>query len=116
MAKIICNSSPIIGLSIIGKLNLLWEIFDEVYISEAVYQEVVSGNRIKNYGERELREAVKNNNIKIYKVKNKKSSVIANLPWTFGVCGAYLSAIDIVFILQYFQLLSMISSCSGETN
>jgi predicted nucleic acid-binding protein len=35
MAKIICNSSPIIGLSIIDKLNLLWEIFDEVYIPEA---------------------------------------------------------------------------------
>ncbi len=45
MAKIICNSSPIIGFSLIGKLNLLWEIFDEVYIPEAVYQEVVSGNR-----------------------------------------------------------------------
>lgn len=72
MAKIICNSSPIIGLSIIDKLNLLWEIFDEVYVPEAVYQEVVSGNRIKNHGERELKEAVKNNNIKIYKVKNKK--------------------------------------------
>ena len=26
MIKVICNSSPIIGLSVIGKLNLLWEI------------------------------------------------------------------------------------------
>jgi predicted nucleic acid-binding protein len=40
MIKVMCNASPIIGLSILGKLNLLWEMF-EVFIPEEVYNEVV---------------------------------------------------------------------------
>lgn len=70
MIKIICNSSPIIGLSIIGKLNLLWELFDEVYITEEVYREIIEGGIFRNFGEKELEEAVKEDKIKIYKVKN----------------------------------------------
>lgn len=38
MTKVVCNSSPIIGLSIIKKLELLWEIFDEVYITEVMLE------------------------------------------------------------------------------
>lgn len=41
MIKIVCNSSPIIGLCIIKKLSLLWELFNEVYITEEVYREIV---------------------------------------------------------------------------
>jgi predicted nucleic acid-binding protein len=37
MAKAVCNASPIIGLITIGKLKLLWELFEEVYIPQAVY-------------------------------------------------------------------------------
>ena len=70
MAKAVCNSSPIIGLSIIGKLDLLWQIFDDVFIPEEVYNEVVSNNKYKNYGEKELKEALDSKNIKIYKVQN----------------------------------------------
>lgn len=39
--KAICNTSPIIGLSIIGHLELLWELFD-IYIPQEVYNEVVN--------------------------------------------------------------------------
>ncbi|HEY5563375.1 MAG TPA: hypothetical protein VIK72_16775 [Clostridiaceae bacterium] len=46
MAKIVCNSSPIIGLCTVKKLNLLWGIFDEVYITEEVYREIVQNNEI----------------------------------------------------------------------
>lgn len=70
MAKAVCNAGPIIGLSIIGKLELLWEIFDEVFIPEEVYNEVAGNNKYKNYGENEIKEALKNDNIKLYKVKN----------------------------------------------
>ena len=71
MIKAVCNSSPIIGLSIIKKLDLLWEIFDEVYITEEVYKEVTINEKIRKIGSKELIEAVKNNHIKIYSVKNK---------------------------------------------
>jgi len=37
LSTVMCNSSPIIGLSGIGKLDLLWTIFQEVLIPEAVY-------------------------------------------------------------------------------
>lgn len=71
MIKAVCNSSPIIGLSLIKKLDLLWEIFDEVYITEEVYKEVTINEKIRKIGSKELIEAVKNNHIKIYSVKNK---------------------------------------------
>lgn len=48
MIKAISNTSPIIGLSMIGHLELLWKLFD-VYIPQEVYNEVVvesSGNAI----------------------------------------------------------------------
>ena len=71
MIKAVCNSSPIIGLSIIKKLDLLWKIFDEVYITEDVYKEVTINEKVRKIGSKELIEAVKNNHIKIYSVKNK---------------------------------------------
>ena len=45
MIKVICNAGPIIGLMGIGKLNLLWQLFDEVVIPKAVLQELYAGNR-----------------------------------------------------------------------
>lgn len=71
MIKVVCNSSPIIGLSIIKKLDLLWDIFDEVYITEEVYREITIDEKIKRIGAKELSEAIKNKKIKIYSVKNK---------------------------------------------
>lgn len=49
MIKIVCNSSPIIGLCIIKKLNLLWELFTEVYITEEVYKEIVQNNELRAF-------------------------------------------------------------------
>ncbi|WP_035270582.1 hypothetical protein, partial [Desulfitibacter alkalitolerans] len=69
LGKAVCNSSPIIGLAILDSVYLLWEVFDEVYVTEAVYKEVVSRGR--NYtGSNELSKAVKDGNIKIYSVKD----------------------------------------------
>lgn len=58
MIKVICNSGAIIGLSIIGELNLLWEIFNEVIIPREVYREVVEANPNSNYGAKEREEAM----------------------------------------------------------
>ncbi|MFC0904304.1 hypothetical protein ACFHWD_06345 [Clostridium sp. MT-14] len=72
MIKVICNSSPIIGLCIIKKLNLLWQLFDKVYVAEEVYREVVQNNELRHYGEQELINAVRDNKMIIYKVKNNE--------------------------------------------
>ena len=40
MPKVIINSTPIISLSIIDKLDLLSKLYDQVYIPQAVYDEV----------------------------------------------------------------------------
>lgn len=40
MTSAVVNSTPLIGLSILGKLTLLQELFDQVLIPESVYQEV----------------------------------------------------------------------------
>jgi hypothetical protein len=57
MTKVVCNASPIIGLSILGKLDLLWELF-EVLIPNAVYNEVVNLASENAMGRKELRGAV----------------------------------------------------------
>lgn len=41
MLKVVCNSSPLIHLAKIGKLELLEKFFDEILIPEAVYRECV---------------------------------------------------------------------------
>lgn len=69
--KVICNTSPIIGLSIIGRLDLLWELFD-VYIPEEVYREVVNEGSEQAIGKHELKNAVNNGYIKVHEVKDQE--------------------------------------------
>ena len=40
MRKVVVNSTPIISLSIIGELELLKMLYDEVYIPNAVFREI----------------------------------------------------------------------------
>ena len=71
--KIVCNSSPIIGLSMIGRLDLLWELFDKVFISQAVYNEIANHENIKNItGIVELEKAILQGNISVYRVINNE--------------------------------------------
>jgi predicted nucleic acid-binding protein len=72
MIKVVCNSSPIIGLAIINKLDLLWELFDEVIIPQAVYDEIVNSKGNEKYGAKELEVAVSLNRIKVIQVKDGK--------------------------------------------
>lgn len=39
--SIVSNASPLIDLAQIGQLELLHELYDEIYVPEAVWQEVV---------------------------------------------------------------------------
>ena len=69
MIKVICNASPIIGLVGIGQLSLLWELFDEVVIPEAVYHEICIGNRVHETAL--IMDAVNNGHIKVVKIRSK---------------------------------------------
>lgn len=70
MIKAMCNTSPIIGLAIIGKLNLLWELF-EVFIPREVYNEIVSKSPDNAFGKKELKKAVYEGNIKVHNVEDE---------------------------------------------
>lgn len=68
--KILCNTSPIIGLISIGRLSLLWELFDELILPEAVYKELCAGSSTHQEEINEIRECIAKGYFKIYKVNN----------------------------------------------
>ena len=71
MNTAITNSSPFIALSMVGQLDLLFEIFHKVYIPEAVYHEVASSESRSQHGRNECIQAVQQNKLSIYQVKNQ---------------------------------------------
>jgi len=40
MIKVMVNSSPIIALSMINQVDLLWKVFDEVLIPDGIFNEI----------------------------------------------------------------------------
>ena len=68
--RVICNTSPIIGLLTINRLSLLWQIFDEVFIPEAVYRELNADSVAHKAEIEEIEKWVACGELKIYKVKN----------------------------------------------
>ena len=70
LGTVICNSSPIIGLASLGLLHLLWELFDQVIVTEAVYAEVTKQGR-NRIGKDELGLSIKEGYIKIYAIKDE---------------------------------------------
>jgi predicted nucleic acid-binding protein len=43
VSQIICNSGPLIALGILGRLDILKSLFDEVLVPEAVRTEIEQG-------------------------------------------------------------------------
>lgn len=68
--KILCNTSPIIGLMSIGHLGLLRELFDEIVLPEAVYRELCAGSAVHQKEIDEIKDWVSKGYFKIYKIKN----------------------------------------------
>lgn len=65
---VISNSSPLINLSIIGRLNLLERKFSEIIIPEAVWREVV----VDGVGKPGTKEVEQAGWIKVHDVKDRK--------------------------------------------
>ncbi|MCK4662222.1 MAG: DUF3368 domain-containing protein [Bacteroidales bacterium] len=70
MIKSIVNASPLIALSMINHFDLLWKIFDEVFIAQAVFDEINDASGKNKFGQKELIEAIKNHNISLYTVND----------------------------------------------
>lgn len=67
--RTICNTSPIIGLMSIDRLSLLWQIFDEVMIPQAVFDELCA-DPIHHASEiHEIEKCIDEGKVKIYRVK-----------------------------------------------
>lgn len=64
--KVVVNSTVIIGLAKINRLDILKSLFEEVYISQSVYEEIISGGKGK-YGVIEIKQS---DWIETKKVKN----------------------------------------------
>lgn len=68
--KVISDSSPLIGLSSIGQLNILKSLWNNIIIPEAVYNEVVILGKDKK-GSMEVKAACKEW-IKVRNVQNRQ--------------------------------------------
>ena len=69
---IIADAGPIIALCKIQKLRLLNQLFETCFITEEVYQEVISGNDIAVNC---LQSAVENQQFKVVSIKNISSDL-----------------------------------------
>lgn len=56
MSRIICNSGPLIALGILGRLDILKSLFEEVLVPEAVQKEIEQGG-VKLSGLEDFRRA-----------------------------------------------------------
>ena len=49
MPKVVSNTTPIISLLKIGKLEILKDLYDEIYIPQEVFNEIEAGKHKKYY-------------------------------------------------------------------
>ena len=75
MIKSIVNTSPLIALSIINHFDLLWKIFDKVFVTQAVFNEINAASGKSKFGQKELAEAIKTDHISLYTVND---SILVN--------------------------------------
>ncbi len=69
--EIITSTSPIIALSMVGRLPLLWELFDKVYVPKTVIHELTSSAHESDYGRKEILEVIKEEKVIAYSVKDE---------------------------------------------
>lgn len=68
--RVICNTSPIIGLLAINRLELLEKLFDEIYIPEAVYRELCINAEKYSHEVEQIHKKVESGIFVVYQVKN----------------------------------------------
>jgi len=99
--KVVVNTSPLISLSILEKLNVLPLIFDEIYIPTAVFRETVIMGKGK-YGSTDIENA---DWLKVLEISNKDLRDSIALSLDYGEAEVITLAkevgIDTVIIDEY---------------
>lgn len=72
MISAIVNASPLIALSIIRQFDLLRQVFDEVYVPQAVTSEILAAKSKKRFALHELKQAINKGTFKVYTIKDSK--------------------------------------------
>jgi len=81
--RIVANSTPLIYLAKIGRLDLLWSVFNYIVIPNAVYTEVVEVGLEKGYHDAELvKRAVDKQLIRVEEADNE---IMEKLQRLYGV-------------------------------
>ncbi len=101
MPKAVCNSSPLIHLARVGKLEILRDIFDTVLIPEAVYRECVIEGK-----DRDDARKIKNATwLRVTKIKNIELNKALNTVLDEGEAEAIVlalqEAVDWILIDDY---------------
>ncbi|MHA1112255.1 MAG: hypothetical protein ACTSRE_14205 [Promethearchaeota archaeon] len=96
MKVAVSNSSPLILLGKIDSLNLLFNLFDEVYIPPAVFEEVVTRGIEENYTDASrVNEYIKKNKIQVK--KPEKSDFMIN---SFNLHFGEIQVIELALSFQ----------------
>lgn len=84
--KVISNSGPIMSLAKLGLLDLLYELYGQVYIPSAVYYEVVIYGQGSGYSDAyHVKSAISQNHIIVINIGNNElPNEIFNLPLDIG--------------------------------
>lgn len=90
---VVSNTSPILNLAIIGKLSLLHEQFNTVYIPQAVIEELRIQEELP--GCSEIRKAVEQGWITIIEVKDKEKVQLLNRDLDRGESEAIALALQV---------------------
>jgi predicted nucleic acid-binding protein len=69
--KIICNSSPIIGLAKIERLDIIEKLYREIIVPEAVFDELITKGRDKDKTAA-INKMIDKNIVIVQKVKNRE--------------------------------------------
>lgn len=70
--NVICNTSPIIGLMSINRLSLLWQLFDEIFIPQAVERELCANSTEHPQEIEEVKRCIKEGKFTVYQVQNEE--------------------------------------------
>lgn len=70
--SVICNTSPIIGLMSINRLNLLWQLFDKIYIPQAVQRELCANLKEHLQEVEKVERCILKGKFTVYQVQNEE--------------------------------------------
>ena len=89
----VSDTSPILGLSVIGHLNLLHEQFGDIFIPQAVFDELKLESNFR--GVEMIQEALQSNWLKTKQIKNKPLAQSLSNDLNIGEAQAIALAIDL---------------------